>query len=385
MQIRFAASLDEVEASHWNRLAGTDNPFVRHEFLHTLEVSGSVGGHSGWHPHHLLIEHQGELLAAAPLYLKAHSWGEFVFDWSWAEAYERHGLAYYPKLVAASPFSPVTGARLLCGDVERGPELRALAARAIRDEARRLGLSSAHGLFPEESELSSWEAQGFRHRLGVQYHWHNRDYRDFEDFLAALSSRKRKNIRRERRGIEHSGIEFQRLRGTAIKASHWRAMERFYRSTFMSRGNPAPLRPGFFAALGERMPEAALLILACRDGEPVAGAFCLQGADTLYGRYWGCDEEISGLHFETCYYQGIDYCIEQGLQRFEPGAQGEHKVPRGFLPQATHSAHWIAEPAFAAAIEDFLQREQAMVREYMSGLLERHNPYRNSGDTEAPG
>jgi len=375
MTFRICHELESIAAGEWNNLAGTDNPFLRHEFLAALERHGAVAPAKGWLPHHLLLYDAKGLAAAAPCYLKSHSWGEFVFDWSWAEAYERLGLAYYPKLIAAVPFSPVTGPRVLVRpDVDRTHAITTLAeqARQLCDDA---GYSSMHWLFPTHEQADILCARGYGIRLGCQYHWTDTGFGDMAGFLGSLSAKKRKNVRQERAAVATAGVGFRWIHGGDITASEWRTFVRFYSNTFREYGNIPPLSLALFEDLGRRLGDRVLLILAERAGKPLAAALFLRSDDTLYGRYWGCAETLPGLHFETCYYQGIEYCLRHGLKRFEPGAQGEHKIARGFLPTLTRSAHWISQPRLRVAVNEFLRREAAAVHEHMQALAER-SPYR---------
>ena len=375
---RFLGGMREVAAADWNALAGRDYPFLRHEFLCALEDSGSVGGDSGWEPHHLLL-HEGErLVGAIPCYLKQHSYGEYVFDWSWADAYRRHGQPYYPKLLSAVPFTPATGPRLLLAEGLAFADLKDELLAAIGAEMGRLGTSSWHLLFPEGPVAEELAAAGLGHRTGVQFHWHNRGYRDFADFLDAMQSRKRKQLKRERRLVGEQGLQLRALRGTDVDAALWDRFHHFYQLTYARRsGHGGYLNREFFRLLGQAMPDSLLLVVAEHRREVVAGALYVIGADTLYGRYWGCTEDYAQLHFETCYYQGIDFCIREGLARFDAGAQGEHKLARGFEPVVTHSCHLIAHPGFRAAIDDFLARERAAIERYRREAVETL-PYRNA-------
>lgn len=375
MQVRVVQRLAEVAPALWNSLEGTDNPFLRHEFLNALEAHGCVRPDTGWQPAHLLLEADGRLLAAAPAYLKGHSWGEFVFDWSWAEAHARSGLPYYPKLIVAAPFSPVTGPRILLAPGVAAETAVPMLAAAARQLVSDNGFSSAHWLFPDSALAERLQDAGYVLRTGCQFHWENRGYRDFDDFLSTFNSKKRKNLRQERRRVEAAGVEFEWLHGDEVGDHDWSVFERFYRSTFLAYGNEPVFDAAFFRALGDGLGDRLLLVLARLEGKTVAGALFLRSSDTLYGRYWGSSVELSGLHFETCYYQGIDYCIRHGLKRFEPGAQGEHKVARGFLPTPTHSAHWIRDPRLRQAIEDFLGRERQYLDGYMDNLRAR-SPFR---------
>ncbi len=376
--IRFIDSLDAIAADDWNRVVGSFSyPFIRHQFLSALERSGCVGTpESGWLCEHALVERDGRLVAAMPLYRKLHSYGEYVFDWQWADAYQHHGLRYYPKLVAAIPFTPATGPRLGIVDGENAQAVCHALVDALRERVKTGKLSSLHLLFPQPEQRDLLLQNGLSLRCGVQYHWFNRGYACFDDFLGALSSRKRKGLRREREQVRQTGVTLRWLRGAEIDAAMWRRFHAFYQSTYAKRsGHAGYLNRAFFELLGEGMGDQVLLLLAERAGEAVAAALYLRGGETLYGRYWGCSEEIDGLHFEACYYQGIDYCIREGLRRFDAGAQGEHKLLRGFEPVMTDSCHWIAEPAFRAAIDRFLQQERVQVESYLHGARELL-PYR---------
>jgi uncharacterized protein len=367
-------SLSGVEPAAWNALAG-DNPLLRHEFLLAMEASGCVGPGTAWHPCHLLLrDANARLVGALPLYSKEDSRGEFVFDWSWADAYERAGLAYYPKLVSAVPFTPATGARVLIHPDASGDVAVRLVTEAI-DIATDAGASSWHVLFPLEGERQTFAQAGLLERKGCQFHWHNRDYADFDEFLGGFSSAKRKKAKRERRRIAEAGIRFEHLKGDALSISEWDAVYDFYAHTFFRRGRAPYLNREFFDAVSQSLPDNVLVILARYDGKPIAAAICFAGGDALYGRYWGSVADFHSLHFETCYYQGIEYCIREKITRFEPGTQGEHKISRGFTPTPTWSFHWLREPAFYDAIADYLLRETSHVDSYMEHLGE-HLPYR---------
>jgi predicted N-acyltransferase len=374
VKLRVHQSIDEIPADRWNLLAG-GNPFLRHEFLAALEHSGSVGGTSGWQPAHLSgSDVQGRLLAAMPLYIKSHSYGEYVFDWAWADAYQRAGLAYYPKLLSAVPFSPVTGPRLLMA-ADSDPHVLSKnllgQAQALAGE---LGASSIHGLFMPETELPYWGEGGYLQRRDFQFHWHNRGYADFDAFLETFTADKRKKVRRERRRIAESGIRFEIRSGHELDDALLEMLFHFYTTTYAKRLRPAYLKREFFREIRGSLADALLCIIAVHQGQPVAAAICYRDADTLYGRHWGCSEEFHSLHFETCYYQGIDYCIVHGLQHFNPGTQGEHKISRGFEPLLTHSAHWVAREDFRVAIDEFLRREQHLVSAYLRETRE-HLPF----------
>lgn len=368
--IRFLPRIADVDAAQWNALVGASYPFIRHEFLLALEQSGCVNARAGWQPLHALVERDSTLLACMPLYAKTNSMGEYVFDWSWADAYSRHGLDYYPKLLTAIPFTPCAGPRL-CVDSSTSLDLVLPPLQeAIERLAEERAASSWHVLFPEPELRDKLGAAGMQLRSGCQYQWFNAGYRDFEQFLGTFSSRKRKNLRKERLRVSEAGIDFEVLEGAAITDEHWQRFFRFYRSTYVVRGRAPYLNVDFFVRLGQGMPERLLMVLARKEGEYIAGALFFKGSDTLYGRYWGCTEESQFLHFETCYYQGIDYCIRHGLQRFDSGAQGEHKIQRGFKPVHTWSAHWIRHPDFARAIARFVQEEERHIEAYVAQARE---------------
>lgn len=376
MELKITTTIDAVPAAQWNRVAGTDYPFLRHEFLAALERHDCVGERYGWLPRHLLAyDDQQRLIGAVALYLKDNSYGEFVFDWAWADAYQRNGLSYYPKAVVAAPYTPATGPRLLVDPTaDRGQVAPALIQLA-QSLAEQEGLSSLHWLFTNPDDTASLREQGFLLRMGCQFHWANDGYADFDDFLDRLTSRKRKKVRRERRYVRDAGIRIRIVHGHEASTRDWEIMHYFYRSTFEKKSGLPTLSLDFFQDISASMGEQLVLVFAYDGDRAVAGAINLRGADTLYGRHWGCLADYHSLHFEACYYQGIEYCIEQGLRRFEPGAQGEHKISRGFLPQATWSAHWVADAGFRQAIGDFLQREQRGMDDYMEVLTEQ-SPFR---------
>lgn len=371
-----------VPAAEWDACAGPDNPFVSHAFLLALEESGSAAARTGWLPQHAVLrDGAGRVAACAPAYAKSHSYGEYVFDHGWAHAFERAGGTYYPKLQVAVPFSPVPGPRLL---VRPGFGLPPAAlAQGLVQAAGQLDLSSVHATFCTDDEAAALEGAGWLRRLGTQFHWTNAGYATFDDFLGALSSRKRKAIRRERRDAAASGLVFRTLRGAAITPAHWKAFHRFYRNTVDSRWGSAYLTARFWPLLGERLGDAVVLMVAERDGEPVAGALNLLGADALYGRNWGCVEDLPFLHFELCYYRAIEFAIAHGIARVEAGAQGEHKIQRGYLPVPTHSAHWIAHPGLRRAVADFLGAERPAMEREMAALATL-SPYRREGEAAGP-
>jgi len=376
MQIKLIEKLADIPAEHWNALeGGIDNPFLRHEFLSGLERFDCVGDHWGWLPHHLALFDGDTLVGAVPMYLKYNSYGELVFDWSWADAYQRSGLSYYPKLVVAVPYSPVTGPRLLIRhDVDREQVADTLIRQAL-ELADEMKVSSLHWLFPHNDDMQRLERHGLMRRTGTQFHWHNRSYVSFDDFLATFNAQKRKKLKRERRRVAEQGIEIEVLDGHQATTEQWQVFHHFYRSTFDKRGGYPTLTEAFFRHLGETLPDSIVLVLARYQGRYVAGALSLRSRDALFGRHWGCEEDFHSLHFELCYYQGLDYCIEHGLARFEPGAQGEHKVGRGFEPVPTWSAHWLAHPTFANAVNDYLSHEHQAMESYMEELR-AHLPFK---------
>ena len=368
--IKIIKSLSEVSPEAWDACAGTDNPFIRHAFLSALEDSGSATGETGWLGQHLVIEDPaGGIAACAPLYLKNHSYGEYVFDWGWADAYERAGGRYYPKLQCAVPFTPVTGPRLLVNqalpDGQRR-EMRLTLIAGMAQLAQNLGVSSLHVTFPTEDEWEAFGSAGYLQRIGQQFHWENKGFKTFDDFLGELSSRKRKNIKKERRAVHDAGLDIRVLEGADITEAHWDAFFQFYMDTTDKKWGQAYLTRRFFSLLGERLGRAVVLIVVEKDGRPVAGALNLRGGDTLYGRNWGCVADYKFLHFEACYYQAIDYAIAHGLKWVEAGAQGPHKVQRGYLPRRTFSAHWIADKGFRDAVSGFLNDESRGIEREMS-------------------
>ncbi|MGF1610920.1 MAG: GNAT family N-acetyltransferase [Kiloniellales bacterium] len=374
--VRVTERIAEVSADEWDACAGQTVPFVRHAFLLALEESGSVSRKTGWLPQHLLLrEPCGRLIGAAPLYLKSHSYGEYVFDWSWADAYERAGGRYYPKLQGCVPFTPVTSPRLLVHPEANQEQVANTLIAGMAELARQHQVSSLHVTFPQEAEWQRFGTAGFLQRVGLQYHWRNRGYGSFDDFLGDLAARKRKAIKRERRDATASGLVIKALTGAAIEPRHWDAFYRFYRATSDRKWGQAYLNRAFFTRLGETMTDAVVLIVAEQEGQPVAGALNLKGDDALYGRNWGCLGRFRFLHFELCYYQAIDYAIQHGLGRVEAGAQGEHKIQRGYLPAETYSAHLISDRGLADAVAHFLERERAAIAQEKA-LLAAHSPYR---------
>ncbi|MFZ5662387.1 MAG: GNAT family N-acetyltransferase [Pseudomonadota bacterium] len=378
-EARLLHTLADVPAAQWDALHDGRNPFVAHAFLHGLEVHGCLQPRLGWTPRHLTLWERGTLIAAAPGYLKTNSHGEFVFDHAWAHAYARHGLDYYPKWLFGVPYSPVTGPRLLARDAAARRRL----LHAAVESARAAGLSSAHVNFHREDEDEAFD-DAWLPRLDVQYHWTRREgWTTFEDLLGAMDHRHRKNIRQERARLARQGIRFRTVHGDEASAGDLAAMHAFYRDTFAAYGNHPALTLPFFEHLARTMPRALVLFLAERDGRTVAGALCLRGGDTLHGRYWGTRKALPGLHFETCYYQGLEYCLREGLRRFEPGAQGEHKIARGFLPALVRSRHWIADDRFRSALAAWCREEAAAVRRHAVALA-AHSPFKQDRPDAPP-
>lgn len=376
MRTRFLKSIDRVPAAQWNALNTTQIPFLSHEFLAALETTGCVGESTGWIPHHLLLEDDsGAPVGAVPLYLKTHSWGEFVFDWSWARAYTQAGLDYYPKLVSMPPFTPATGPRLLIAPGADAAATRQALARAIVEHAGELSLSSAHAVFVTETDRDVLQENGFLLRQDCQFHWHNRGYGSFEAFLATFRADKRKKALRERRRVREGGVTYRTLSGSEISDALWDIVFAFSARTFAMHGHEHYLNAAFFKTLSRTLPDAVVVKLAMLQDTPIAAAICFRSHDTLYGRYWGAAANFDSLHFETCYFQGIEYCIDHGLQHFEPGTQGEHKVARGFEPTTTWSAHWIADPRFRRAIDNYLSEEREAVGQYAESVRD-HVPFK---------
>lgn len=370
MQIRFIDSIHQINAADWNQLCPPDYPFVRHEFLAALEDSDCTTTASGWIAHHLLILNDENVIAALPGYVKTHSYGEYVFDWSWADAYRRHGFHYYPKWINAIPFTPCVGPRLLCSPSTLTPQLIDTLVQALTNECTEKKFSSWHCLFPDITTSEQLNSHNIPQRLGCQFHWFNRNYKSFDDFLTQMTSRKRKNVSKERQQVSAQGFVFETKTGTALTAHDWEIFYALYRNTYLKRsGHNGYLSAEFFQQLGATMSNNLVLINALKTSESgsksvIAASLFLRDNTTLYGRYWGCFEEYQFLHFETCYYQGIDYAIANQLTRFDGGAQGEHKIARGFEPVITYSNHWIKEPGFRSAIEHFLREESAQINQY---------------------
>ncbi|MFK7914613.1 MAG: GNAT family N-acetyltransferase [Pseudomonadales bacterium] len=383
-EIRILNQMTDITAERWNALANPPgrpaNPFVRHEFLQALEQSGSVSAETGWQPFHILLEETADdgersRLGAVPLYVKSHSQGEYVFDHAWADALHRAGGDYYPKLQCSIPFTPASGPRLLCADPAHESEL----LQACISVSEQVDVSSLHMTFMTEDQWQRAGTAGFLQRIDQQFHWHNHGYQTFDDFLGELASKKRKNLKRERRDALANDITIEWVTGSDLQEHHWDAFYRFYLDTGSRKWGSPYLTREFFSLASAAMPEDILLILCKRAGKYVAGALNFIGADALYGRNWGCTEHHPFLHFETCYYQAIDFAIERGLQRVEAGAQGSHKVARGYLPQATYSAHWLCDPSFRRAVADYLENEREYVQEDIQHV-EAHAPFRSDVD-----
>ncbi len=371
---RIVPSLLDIGQTAWDTLVSSQadaNPFLSFAFLNALHETGCASAATGWQPQFITLWREDQLCAALPLYLKSHSYGEYVFDWAWADAYRRNGLDYYPKLLSAIPFTPVTGGRLLALD----SDAEAALIEALVDLQKDNDVSSTHVLYPPQAQANALARAGFLLRSGVQFHWLNQGYRDFDQFLEQLERKKRKNIRAERRKVQEAGVTFRHVPGSEASAADWHFFQRCYNNTYAEHASTPYLNLEFFLSIGEKMPENLLLIVAERDNHPIASSLLMHTNDTLYGRYWGAIETVPCLHFETAYYQPLEFCIARGIACFEGGAQGEHKMARGFLPVKTWSAHSLAHPAFADAIERFLEREQGGIDTYMDELNER-NPFR---------
>ena len=374
LQIEIHSRIDEIDRAAWNRLVQDNNPLLRHEFLHAMEQHGCVGERFGWLPRHLAIYQGGELKAAMPLYEKYNSYGEFVFDNAWADAYHRAGLAYFPKLVSAVPYTPCSGQRMLAAAGEASSWYPVLLATVLQ-LAERIGASSFHCLFSNEDGFRFLSGEGLLTRHDVQFHWHNQRYHDFEQFLHRLVAKKRKNIRQERKKVVDAGVTLRRLDGHTANERDWRQFAHFYNKTFSEKWGTATFNLDFFRQVASQLPDQVLLVLADLEGRCIAGSLMYQSDTTLFGRHWGSDQWVDGLHFEACYYQGIEHCIERGLACFEPGAQGEHKLPRGFVPTVTRSSHWIRDDRFREPIARYTEHEQAAIADYLQ-QLQSSNPYR---------
>lgn len=375
LEVKLVQGIEHIDAADWDACVGPEQPFLSHAFLSALETSGSAGAETGWLPVHLTVEATGRLVACAPMYIKSHSFGEYVFDWGWANAYERAGGRYYPKLQVSVPFTPVPGPRLLVRP--DAPEAGDVLIQGLLGAATQLDVSSLHVTFCREAEWQRLGEAGLLRRQGVQYHWHNRGYRDFADFLDACKSSRRKTMRKERARVAEQGVELETLTGADLTPDIWDVFYPFYLETVDKRWGNAYLSKRFFQALGATMPERVVLVMARHRGRYVAGALNLRGSDTLYGRVWGCRQDFDFLHFEACYYRAIDFAIEHGLARVEAGAQGPHKLQRGYEPVATYSAHWIRDPGLRTAVERFLAHERREMEADLQDLREVL-PYRQS-------
>lgn len=379
MELRLVQRIADIDLQAWNGLVVDNNPFLRHEFLQALEDHDCVSAQFGWYPQHVALYDQGRLIAAMPLYAKTNSYGEFVFDQAWSQAWQSVGLAYFPKWVSSIPYAPVTGQRFLIAPDQQADQIRALLVKHLQPLAEEQGVSGWHILFAEHYEepndqawLSAQTDWLIRH--DCHFHWFNRDYQTFDDFLAQLKPKKRKNIKQERRKVEEAGVTLRRLNGHTASEQDWQDFAYFYEKTFAEKHSLATLNLGFFQAVAQALPEQVLLVMADRDGETIAGSLMFVSNSVLFGRHWGCIDEVNSLHFEACYYQGIEFAIEKGLKRFEPGAGGEHKIARGFEPIISQSAHWLTPNPFQEALTGFLIEEQRMIEDYYADC-QSHSPF----------
>jgi len=375
MQINIHNKIKQIARHEWNSLIKDNNPFLRHEFLSALENNHCVSDQFGWQPCHIAIRENDKLVATMPLYSKMNSYGEFVFDHAWADAYQRNQIPYYPKLVSSIPYTPASGQRLLVSD-DRKEELFPLLIKTIQEFSKQQSFSSFHCLFPLADELDWMQENDLLIRHDCQFHWHNQNYTNFDDFLEKLEKKKRKNIRQERKRVKQQGIKLRVLDGNTASNKDWEDFTRFYQQTFAEKHGTATLNEGFFKEVSKNLPEQTILVLADQpNGECIAGSLMYASDTTLYGRHWGCSQQIDKLHFEACYYQGIEYCIKHQLKTFEPGAQGEHKIARGFIPTKTRSAHWLNHSPFEESIINFIQHEKEAIQHYMQTLK---SPYKES-------
>lgn len=382
MQIHVHSQISQINSEQWNHLVTDNNPFMRHEFLHALEEHECASPKFGWHPMHIGIyqdEDQKELIAAVPLYAKTNSYGEFVFDHAWSDAYERNQLEYFPKLVSSIPYTPASGQRLLCEESKR-EELYPILLETIQQFCQEQKYSSFHCLFANSDEQDWLEKQGLMTRYDCQFHWHNQDYTCFEDFLEKLDKKKRKNVRQERRRVEQQDVNIRVLDGHSATDKDWQDFARFYQITFMEKYGTATLNEAFFKDVGEKLADQVVLVLADTistendEARCIAGSLMYRSDSTLYGRHWGCSEQVDKLHFEACYYQGIEFCIANKIQHFEPGAQGQHKMARGFVPTLTRSSHWMNNSPFQESLENFVNYERNNIKAYMKSLK---SPYKS--------
>lgn len=379
MELRLNQRIADIDRQAWNALVVDNNPFLRHEFLQALEDYDCVSPQFGWYPQHVALYDQGRLIAAMPLYAKTNSYGEFVFDQAWSQAWQSVGLAYFPKWVSSIPYAPVTGQRFLIAPDQQADQIRALLVKHLQVVAEEQNISGWHILFAEhyaEPNDQAWlSAQtDWLIRHDCHFHWFNRGYQTFDDFLAQLKPKKRKNIKQERRKVEEAGVTLRRLNGHTASEQDWQDFASFYQKTFAEKHSLATLNLGFFKAVAKALPEQVLLVMADRDGETIAGSLMFVSDSVLFGRHWGCVDEVNSLHFEACYYQGIEFAIEKGLRRFEPGAGGEHKIARGFEPIISQSAHWLTPNPFQDALTGFLLEEQRMIEDYYADC-QSHTPF----------
>ena len=375
MDCHCITNINQVSGNSWNALIQDNSPFTRHEFLAALEQTGCTKADNGWLAHHIVCFDDNELVAAMPFYVKGHSYGEYIFDWAWADAYHRHGFEYYPKGLCAIPYTPASATKILLKNGVNSDWARQQIIKHALAKANELQLSSVHALFLDTEELRAWTNQGFTSRSSYQFHWQNNNYQNFDDYLNSFTSVKRKKIRQQRKSLDSSVIEFKTLKGSEITKQNWRDFYRFYKSTIRLHGAMTYLNPDFFQQVGESMPDQTLLIAAYVNKKNIASALFFESTTTLFGRYWGCDIEINNLHFETCYYQAIDYCIKNKIQYFEAGTQGEHKLSRGLLPVKILSAHWLRHPQFYQAIKDHIEIETDHVDQYLQSL-QQHSPFK---------
>ncbi|HBR97116.1 MAG TPA: GNAT family N-acetyltransferase [Gammaproteobacteria bacterium] len=368
MEIHVHDSLDAVDQHAWNALNTDDSPFLSHEFLHALETCGCLGRDHGWYPRYFMLQDETGLIAACPTYIKTNSYGEFVFDWAWAEAYEQHGVSYYPKLISSIPYTPAAGQRLLCHPDHDHTQLAGLLRDAVLKFAEESQLSGVHWLFTDTRDTALLAETGLHLRMDCQYHWQNRGYGCFDDFLADCTAKRRKTLRRERRSVREQGLEISVRSGDSLSPLEWKTVHTLYTATFDRKWSEASLSQDFFLTAGRTLGERMVIVFAHQGGDVVACAVLLRSRDTLYGRYWGCTKKFKDLHFELCFYQGIDYCIAEGLSRFEPGAQGEHKIMRGFVPTPTWSAHRLFHPGFNDAIGQYIHQERQLMEKRCESL-----------------
>jgi len=365
VKVAFLDSIEKISKEDWDGKLNNKYPFLKYEFLKCLEITNCVSSDQGWQPLHAVVTEEDRIIAVMPLYIKTDSQGEFIFDWSWADAFYRNGLEYYPKLVCSIPFTPASGPRILISDQTKEDEVIKIISKSLQDLAEDQNFSSVHILLAEKDEITKFSQEDFSLRTSYSFHWFNKEYEDFDSFLQDMTSRQRKNIRKERDKISRQGVTLSRIKGEDITIKMIETFYQFYQVTYLKRGMRGYLNFEFFKAIVECVPESIMLVLAKNiDGNFVAGALNFYDDKKLYGRYWGCLEEYDSLHFETCYYQGIEFCLEKSLHSFDPGVQGEHKIKRGFCPIETYSAHWIKDIRFKEAIDDFLERERAHILEY---------------------